>query len=132
MAINDTRKIVRLNVGGTQYDVSRDTLARCEGSMLASLVSKQWNEGNTNKPIFIDRNGLLFQYVLDYLRNNQLHLPSFVSRAAMVDEYLIFTESKGMSACAPPSKNTIRMHTFTSSGTRCAVGGSLWRFYHSI
>lgn len=57
------RKIVRLNVGGVRYDVSRDTIERCEGSMLASLISDNWKEGNSdsNEPIFIDRNGLLFQ-----------------------------------------------------------------------
>jgi hypothetical protein len=44
-------KIVRLNVGGTRYDVSRDTLERFQDSMLASLVSKHWKEGNSNEPI---------------------------------------------------------------------------------
>ncbi|GAX22423.1 hypothetical protein FisN_14Hu037 [Fistulifera solaris] len=80
-------KIVRLNVGGTRYDVSRDTLARCEGSMLASLISKQWKEGNLNEPIFIDRNGRLFEYILDYLRTNEVHLPLSVNRTAVEKEF---------------------------------------------
>lgn len=87
MTTNETkRKIVQLDVGGTLYKVSRDTLARCEGSMLAKLVSDHWKEGNSDEPIFIDRNGRLFEYVLDYLRTNKLYLPGSVSRAAVKEE----------------------------------------------
>ena len=83
------RKIVRLNVGGTRYDVARDTLERCEGSMLAKLISERWNEGRTDdkEVIFIDHNGRLFEFVLDYLRNNKVYLSSSISRAAIKDEF---------------------------------------------
>lgn len=77
--------IVRLNVGGTRYDTSRDTLGRCEGSKLAKSVSDSWEEGD--EPIFIDRNGRLFEYVLDYLRTGEVHLPFTVSRAALQNEF---------------------------------------------
>lgn len=80
-------KIIHLNVGGTQYAVSRDTLERCKGSMLASLVSDKWEEGNsTTETIFIDRNGRLFEYVLDSLRSNQIYLPCSVSQKAVKEE----------------------------------------------
>ncbi len=49
--------------------------------MLASLISEDWKEGNSDEPIFIDRNGRLFEYVLDYLRNNEIHVPPSVSIA---------------------------------------------------
>ena len=88
MTIETKRKIVRLNVGGTHYEVSRDTLERCKGSMLASLISDHWNEGSLHdEPIFIDRNGRLFEYILDYLRMNQCHLPLSVKRAAVQEEF---------------------------------------------
>ncbi len=81
-------KIVRLNVGGTHYEVSRNTLERCEGSMLASLISYHWKEGNSDEePIFIDRNGRLFEYVLDYLRTNKVYLPYSASRDAVKEEF---------------------------------------------
>lgn len=91
-------KTVRLNVGGTNYEVSRNTLERCEGSMLASLISDHWKEGNSDddKPIFIDRNGLLFQYVLDYLRTNKIHLPSSVSQAAVNEEFAYYGIDDGI------------------------------------
>ena len=93
------RKVVRLNVGGTRYDVSRDTLERCEGSMLAIFISDHWKEGNANEkePIFIDRNGRLFEYVLDYLRTNKVYLPSAVSRAAEQEEFKFYGIDADMS-----------------------------------
>ena len=94
------RKIVQLNVGGTRYDVSRDTLERCEGFMLASLISGHWKEGNSDEPIFIDRSGLLFQYILDYLRNNKFHLPATVSRDAVKDEFEYYGIAEGISGDA--------------------------------
>lgn len=88
MTISECKsKIVRLNVGGTRYDVSRDTLERCEGSMLASLISNHWREGITDEPIFIDRNGRIFEYILDYLRTDKVHLPSSVSPVALEEEF---------------------------------------------
>jgi hypothetical protein len=73
--------------------------------MLATLISDRWKESASDKnetvlidsrghsvvsdtePIFIDRNGLLFQYVLDYLREGEVYLPSTVSRAAVLKEF---------------------------------------------
>jgi hypothetical protein len=90
-------KIVYLDVGGTLYKVSRDTLERHKGSMLATLVSNQWKEGTTNEPIFIDRNGRLFEYVLDYLRANKLYLPATVNLNAMMDEFVYYGVDVDMS-----------------------------------
>jgi hypothetical protein len=58
---------IQFDVGGTLYKASRQTLTRFEGSMLASLTSDHLKEGKSNEPIFIDRGGRLFEYVLDYL-----------------------------------------------------------------
>ncbi len=88
MSCHDKSKIVRLNVGGTRYDVSRSTLERCEGSMLISLISEYWKEGNSDEPIFIDRSGRMFEYVLEYLRTAKVYLPSSViSPLALQEEF---------------------------------------------
>jgi hypothetical protein len=60
-------------------------------------VSGKWEEGSGTKkstfidcdkqPFLIERDGGLFQYVLDYLRTNELCLPPSVSRAAMKEEF---------------------------------------------
>lgn len=100
MAFKATKcKIVALDVGGTLYKVSRDTLERCEGSMLASLISDHRKEGNSDnkEPIFIDRNGRLFEYVLDYLRASEVYLPSSVSLDALKKEFVFYGIAADMS-----------------------------------
>lgn len=105
--------IFHLNVGGTHYYVARDTLERCEGSLLASLISIDCKEDDSddsetifiegdgqsecnNNSIFIDRNGRLFEYVLDYLRTSELNLPSSVSRAAVKKEFEYYGLDTGL------------------------------------
>ncbi|RWS15993.1 BTB/POZ domain-containing protein KCTD12-like protein [Dinothrombium tinctorium] len=72
-------KIVDLNVGGINYTASLDTLRSEEGSLLHEIFSD-----NCSSPLpkdsqgryFIDRDGNLFRFILDYLRNDkQLILP---------------------------------------------------------
>jgi hypothetical protein len=88
MSTSDEKsKIVRFNVGGTRYDVLRSTLECHNGSMLATLVSKQWKEGNSDETIFIDRSGRLFELVLNYLRSNEVHLPTTVNISALQKEF---------------------------------------------
>lgn len=59
------KPFVTLNVGGVRYDTSVDTMRRHSG-MLRCLSYEQQSE------IFIDRNGKLFEFVLDYLRSGIL------------------------------------------------------------
>ena len=77
---------VKLNVGGEIFTTTRSTLTRCHGSMLFAVgdmggdirldrdgppIRQDRNAGH----YCIDRNGGLFKYVLDYLRNSKLCLP---------------------------------------------------------
>ncbi|KAI9270107.1 BTB/POZ protein [Helicostylum pulchrum] len=63
--------IVKLDVGGTVYRTTKDTLR--ESEFLCNLVDGNWSENLSNqKEIFIDRDGFLFRYVLLYLRTGQL------------------------------------------------------------
>ncbi len=89
--------IVQLNVGGTLYKVSRDTLMRYEDSMLANLVSGKWKEGEGDDEIFIDRNGRRFEWVLDYLRSDRVYVPSLSDQSALKDEFDFFGIDADMS-----------------------------------
>lgn len=62
--------IIRLNVGGTKYARPKDALEKCQKfkSLLATGIA------NENDEIFIDRDGFIFRYVLQYLRTGELHL----------------------------------------------------------
>jgi hypothetical protein len=69
------RKAIRLNVGGTRYEVSRSLMEMYPDTMLARLTSDDWSNAD-DQEVFIDRNGPRFQYVLDYMRDQKrLHWP---------------------------------------------------------
>lgn len=82
------QKIVTLNVGGRRFVTTAATLSSVEGSFLWKLVTAQQQSasaprGSLSGEFFIDRNGKLFEYILEYLRTvrfgepeNSLALPA--------------------------------------------------------
>ena len=81
---------VNLNVGGSEYKVSRLTLRRYPDSMLAKLVSAPWTSEESSEAIFVDRDGPRFQFVLDFLRDGRVHLPYSVSKQALMTDFAYF------------------------------------------
>jgi len=79
-------KTVQFDVGGTHYKVSRSLIDGFPHTMLARLISKTWHVSgpDDDATIFIDRNGDRFQYVLDYMRDKEVHLPLSVPKGAML------------------------------------------------
>jgi BTB/POZ domain len=73
MSLNNT---LLLNVGGVPYITTRGTLIAAGGSLAAIATTELAHTTDEAGRLFIDRNGQLFQYVLEYVRNNQLTLPS--------------------------------------------------------
>lgn len=96
---SSSSSVVELNVGGTYYTTTSDTLMKRPNSVLARLVAASVqpvaNGGTTGNRatktttadgvrsslvplrdrrgrLFIDRDGLLFRYVLDYMRTGSL------------------------------------------------------------
>ena len=68
--------IVQLNVGGHQYITTRSTLTQVPDSLLSSMFAESPSLPlDKDGSYFIDRNGPMFQYVLDFLRCSQLALP---------------------------------------------------------
>lgn len=69
-------KIVNLNVGGVFYTTSIQTLLKYSESMLALMFSGDYkNTVDNNGRYFIDADGNMFKYVLNFLRRNKLFLP---------------------------------------------------------
>ncbi len=95
--VNARNDIIHLNVGGTRYAVSRSTLMRYEGSMLASLISGKWKEGEGDEEVFIDRNGRRFEWVLDYLRSDRAYVPDLSDQLALKEELDYFGIAVDMS-----------------------------------
>ncbi|XP_042364075.1 BTB/POZ domain-containing protein KCTD21-like [Plectropomus leopardus] len=82
---NSLRDPVSLNVGGEIYTTTLDTLTRCRDSMLGAMFTGQIpvlrdNRGN----VFIDRDGKVFRYILNYLRSSSLDLPDGFSELALL------------------------------------------------
>lgn len=78
-------EVVELNVGGQVYVTKHSTLLSVPDSTLAAMFSPSSPRGGARRRgelprdsrarFFIDRDGFLFRYVLDYLRDKQLALP---------------------------------------------------------
>nr|GFA17120.1 FH protein interacting protein FIP2 isoform X1 [Tanacetum cinerariifolium] len=68
---DESSSIVRLNIGGKKFCTTVDTLTQREpDSLLAAMFSGchpvcKDSEGS----VFLDRDGKLFQYILNWLRN---------------------------------------------------------------
>lgn len=81
--------IVELNVGGVHYTTTLSTLTKDPDSLLGQMFSGRWRSTGVGGPAgppptvlrdskgkyFIDRDGVLFRYTLDFLRNQKLTLP---------------------------------------------------------
>ncbi|KAB5565448.1 hypothetical protein PHYPO_G00241660 [Pangasianodon hypophthalmus] len=75
-----TSDVIELNVGGQVYYTRRATLTSMPNSLLAKMFSSKKEPSgdmarDTRGRCFIDRDGFLFRYVLDYLRDKHVVLP---------------------------------------------------------
>eukprot|EP00466_Bigelowiella_natans_P013960 jgi/Bigna1/139489/aug1.50_g14197 len=74
--------VVCLNVGGTRFFTTLNTLQRDRNSMLCKLFSGKFklstlpcDRAVASRSCFIDRSPQMFEYVLDYLRNGPIFTP---------------------------------------------------------
>lgn len=92
---NTNSSTIRLNVGGTSYEVSRSTIEKYPDTMLARMVSEAWSSDDGSdkdkKALFIDRDGERFRYVLDYMRDgSDVSLPVLVSKEGFLKDLEYF------------------------------------------
>ena len=69
---------IKLNVSGQEVDVARSTLMTVKDSLLAAKFSGNAPMGKDSR-IFLDRNPLIFNYMIDYLRSDRKVLPMDIS-----------------------------------------------------
>nr|XP_006819272.1 PREDICTED: BTB/POZ domain-containing protein KCTD4-like [Saccoglossus kowalevskii] len=87
-------EIINLNVGGKLYSTTRSTLTRYPDTMLGAMFSGRMPSlKDAHGNYFIDRNGDMFKYILEFLRNGSIHLPEdfkdFGALAVEADFYQI-------------------------------------------
>uniref|UniRef100_A0A8D0BG02 BTB domain-containing protein n=1 Tax=Salvator merianae TaxID=96440 RepID=A0A8D0BG02_SALMN len=71
-------EIIELNVGGQVYITRHSTLSSVPGSLLWEMFTQknsQFLARDSKGRFFVDRDGFLFRYILDYMRDQQLVLP---------------------------------------------------------
>lgn len=84
----DNESIVTFNVGGKMYSVNQSLLNRYPDTVLGT-TSSLWNteRHEHNEPIFFDRNGDRFPYILDYMRDQRkIELPLSISKESFVKD----------------------------------------------
>ena len=71
---DSSSSVIELNIGGYYFTTTKTTLLRYEDSMLALMVSDNNYPTYKDKDgrFFIDRDGSLFDIILNYLRTNKL------------------------------------------------------------
>ncbi|KAL3848618.1 hypothetical protein ACJMK2_019466 [Sinanodonta woodiana] len=69
-------KVFKVNVGGTLYTTTRSTLTKYEGSLIWRIFTGDMacprDERGT---YFLDRDGHVFRFILNYLRSDKLVVP---------------------------------------------------------
>lgn len=69
--------IIELNVGGVHYTTSLKTLTKDKQSKLLDIFGENLTDVTKDAKgrYFLDRDGVLFRYILDYLRDEAISLP---------------------------------------------------------
>lgn len=89
----NSEDLVTLNVGGKLFTTRLSTLKQFPTSRLAGMVDGRDPEFKTvNGQIFVDRDGALFSFILDFLRNHELLLPSDFSDYLRLQREALFYE----------------------------------------
>ncbi|XP_040262226.1 BTB/POZ domain-containing protein KCTD12-like [Bufo bufo] len=112
--------IIELNVGGQVYITRYLTLVTIPGSLLWEMFSQKTVQtlARDNKGrFFLDRDGFLFRYVLDYLRDQQLFLPDHFPERRRLQreaEYFKLPELVKILVAKVSKQNCIGDETFQS------------------
>lgn len=87
--------MISLNVGGQWYATTWSTLNRFDSEALQQMLRNPDKDGN----FFIDRDGKMFQYILGFLRNEKLCLPSDFSEFDSLTTEVNFFNISDLSQC---------------------------------
>ncbi|KAF7689413.1 BTB/POZ domain-containing protein KCTD12.2 [Silurus meridionalis] len=128
-------EVIELNVGGQIYVTRHATLLSVPNSLFWSMFQEHSPSQLTRDSkgrYFIDRDGFLFRYILDYLRDKNLALPDyFKERASLQKEAEFFQLPDLARRLRPPQvskENSIGDEAFHSdpeeAAGSCALAGA--------
>ena len=127
-------EIIELNVGGQVYVTRHSTLVAVPDSLLWTMFSKKSPKElarDSKGRYFLDRDGFLFRYILDYLRDLNLVLPDYFPEKSRLQREAEFFQLKDLSKrlCPKMSKEDSLSEEICQSDTeegtlQCSVGSS--------
>ncbi len=118
-------EIVELNVGGVFYTTSLTTLIKEPDSMLGQIFTGKNKNAlvrDSKGKYFIDRDGVLFRYILDYLRNQKLVLPENFHEKERLKSEAEYFQLPAMVNCISSSQSN--MVKSSSSGNQLSIDNS--------
>ncbi len=111
--MKSSNEIVSLNIGGCVYTSSRFTLSRYPKSLFVSLFDdeKDWTKDKDGQ-YWIDGNGEMFRYVLDFLRRGSLVVPDDFKDFDLLEKEADFYKLPEMTKAIHDKKgnNTVGQH----------------------
>ena len=116
--------IIELNVGGVFYTTSLATLTNEPDSLLGEIFT-----GKSQNPLskdskgkyFLDRDGVLFRYVLDFLRNKKLVLPENFHEKERLRSEADYFRLLGMVSCVEEAIANLKITNGNKDGVVCNV-----------
>ncbi|KAF3694653.1 BTB/POZ domain-containing protein KCTD12 Pfetin Predominantly fetal expressed T1 domain [Channa argus] len=144
MALADTERgdsgslfseIVELNVGGQVYVTRHKTLIAVPDSLLWDMFSKKSPKElarDSKGRFFLDRDGFLFRYILDYLRDLNLVLPDYFPEKSRLQREADFFQLRDLAKRLSPrvSKDNSISEEISQSDTedgapQCGSSGAM-------
>ena len=124
--MSDFPDIVELNVGGVFYTTSLATLKSEPESLLGQIFTGKTKTGFTKDSkgkYFLDRDGVLFRYVLDYLRNQKLVLPESFQEKERLRLEAEYFQLPDMAKCITQSEMNKNMASMSMNHVGNSEGG---------
>lgn len=104
---------VTLNVGGHLYTTSLSTLTRYPDSMLGAMFRGDFPSArDSHGHFFIDRDGPLFRYILNFLRTSELTLPMDFKEIDLLRKEADFYQIEPLIQCLTDPKPLYPLDTF--------------------
>uniref|UniRef100_A0A8D2QRJ4 BTB domain-containing protein n=1 Tax=Zosterops lateralis melanops TaxID=1220523 RepID=A0A8D2QRJ4_ZOSLA len=130
--------IIELNVGGQVYITRHPTLVSVPGSLLWDMFTQKNTRSlarDSKGRFFVDRDGFLFRYILDYLRDRQLVLPEHFPERGRLQreaEYFVLPELVKLLTPKLSEQNSLGDDPCQSDPEELSPGGDTARSLASV
>lgn len=116
-------ELIEVNVGGTVYTVLKSTLLSESDSLFEELLANDDTPRDSQNRLFIDRDGLLFRFVLDYLRNkSEFVVPDRADEKIRLKNEANFFKLKNLSKLLESTSLSLGIDNYGSNNNKRLFG----------